>query len=124
MIRYVPITDHGFAFLDTVTMRFVEVEGDQVFSGVGALREAVADNDSARERTARHGKARGLDAITTRRLIEMAEVGVTGRAVVLYPDDLATLRSGLMAARTGSTLDAEGRTSVGKLLDGTFDLDD
>ena len=75
MIRFVPIAEHGFAFLDTVTMRFVEVDGSQTFSDVDDLHEA-----------ARAGDARGgVDWDVVNRLIEMAETGTAEHGAMIDP---------------------------------------
>jgi hypothetical protein len=65
VIRYVPIVDHGFAFLDTVSMRFIAIDGDAVFVSVDELHEAARAHDAR--------CPGGVDWDVANRLIEMAE---------------------------------------------------
>lgn len=87
MICFVPIAEHGFAFLDTVTMHFVSVDGEEVFSSLADLREAIDDNHAARVTSAMHGKARGLDRVLTDRLVAMAAIGVVEHAALIDPPE-------------------------------------
>jgi hypothetical protein len=77
MIRFVPIAEHGFAFLDTATMRFVEVDASQVFLDPDDLHAAARNADS---------RVRGgVKWDLMNRLIEMAEIGYAEHRATIDP---------------------------------------